>query len=253
MPNYVHSDNATYFVSSVIKEFLLKRGVASSNSTPYHPTGNAQVERYVGIVWKSIRLALRTQNYPLSSWQIVLPEALHSIRSLLHTTTNSTPHELFFNFTRRSSSGSSVPAWLSKPGPVMLRKFLRSHKNDDLMEKVQLLDANPTFASIRYPDGRESNVSVSDLAPCPNESRPTTISPTPISPLQTTDELPQTTSPTPNLSTSEIETPSQTLVTQTTTPYSPQLGIDPQPTGLRRSSRTTRGIPPIRYGDAFSH
>ena len=49
MPNYipVHSDNAKSFVSKELKEVLLKRGIASSKSSPYHPTGNSQVERYI--------------------------------------------------------------------------------------------------------------------------------------------------------------------------------------------------------------
>ena len=37
-------------------------------------------------------------NLPLSRWESVLAEALHSIRSLLCTTTNATPHERFLFF-----------------------------------------------------------------------------------------------------------------------------------------------------------
>ena len=79
MPQFVHSDNAPSFLSGSIKEFLLKRGVASSKSSLYHPTGNSQAERYIGIVWKSIRLSLKSNNLPLSCWETVLPNALHSI------------------------------------------------------------------------------------------------------------------------------------------------------------------------------
>ena len=100
MPQYIHSDNAKSFLSGTVKDFLLKRGIAFNKSSPYHPTGNAQVERYVGVVWKSIRLALRSNNLPMFCWETVLQETLHSLRSLLNTTTNTTLHELFFNFTR---------------------------------------------------------------------------------------------------------------------------------------------------------
>ena len=116
MPQFVHSDNAPSFLSGSIKEFLLKCGVASSKLSPYHFTGNSQAERYTGIVWKSIRLSLKSNNLLLSCWETVLSNALHSIRSLLNTTTNATPHELFFNFNRRSRSGRSLPAWLFTPG-----------------------------------------------------------------------------------------------------------------------------------------
>ena len=99
-----------------------------------------------------------------------MPEALNSIRTLLCTATNQTPHSRFFNFDRRSHHGKSLPEWLCKPGPVLLRKFVRSGKNDDLVRKVDLIEANPMYARIRYRDGRESNVSLRDLARCPNEN-----------------------------------------------------------------------------------
>ena len=98
----------------------------------------------------------------------MLSDELQSVRSLLNTstTTNCTPHELFVNFNRRSPTGKSLSAWLSTPGAVLLGKFAKAHKNDDLVEEVQLIEANATYASIRYANGRESTVSINDLAPC---------------------------------------------------------------------------------------
>ena len=167
VPDYIHSDRGTSFMSRELKEYLTQRGVATSRTTPYHPTGNAQVEKYNGIIWKAIQLNLRTNNRSECSWEQALPDVLHSIRSLLCTATNATPHERFFNFKRRSTYGSSLPRWLTSPGPVFLRRFVRQNKNEDLVEEVDLIEANPTYASIRYSDGRESTVSVRDLAPCP--------------------------------------------------------------------------------------
>ena len=92
--------------------------------------------------------------------------ALHSVRSLLCTSTNESPHSRFFSFARRSSSGYSFPTWL-KPGPVLLRKFVRSSKSDPLVEYVDLISVSPHYARVRYQDGRESSVSTSDLAPAP--------------------------------------------------------------------------------------
>ena len=34
------------------------------------------------------------------------------------------------------------------------------------MDEVDLIEANPTYAYIRHPDGRESTVNLRDLAPC---------------------------------------------------------------------------------------
>ena len=170
MPSYVHLDNAKSFISKELKDFLTKRGVATSKSSPYHPTGNSQVKRYYGVVWKVIRLASKSHNLPISFWENVLPDALHSVRLLLNSNTYCTLHKRFLNFNRRSPSGSSLPAWLTAAGPVLLRKFVKVRKNDDFVEQVQLIDANPTYANVRYADGREGTVSIKDLAAYPNGS-----------------------------------------------------------------------------------
>ena len=169
MPEFIHSDRGSAFMSAELTNYLTTRGIATSRSTPYHPIGNGQVERYSGIVWKSVRIALASTQLPVEQWEKVLPDVLHSIRSLLSTATNTTPHEKFFNFPRKSSHGTSLLSWLS-PGPVLLRKFVRPNKNDDLVEEVELTHANPRYAHIRYNDGRESSVSLAELAPCPRHS-----------------------------------------------------------------------------------
>ena len=37
------------------------------------------------------------------------------------------------------------------------------------MQRVELLEANPTYARIKFPNGRESNVSLRDIARCPRD------------------------------------------------------------------------------------
>ena len=98
-------------------------------------------------------------------WERVLPDILHSIRSLLCTATNCTPHERFFNYQRRSSCGESIPSWLAEPGPVLMKRNVRRSKYEPLTDEVELLEANPQCAHVRLPDGRETTVSVKQLAP----------------------------------------------------------------------------------------
>ena len=166
---YVHSDRGSSLMSRRFKDYLLRKGISSSRTTPYHPTGNAQCERYNGVIWRAVRCALKSRGMALEKWETVLSMALDSIRSLLCTSTGDTPHSRFFNFARRSCYGNSLPDWLCKPGPVYLRKFVRSGKNDDMVRKVELLDANPMYARVRYDDGRECNVSLRDIARCPRD------------------------------------------------------------------------------------
>ena len=156
-------------MSKELRSYLLGKDIAYSRTTPYHPMGNAQCERYNGILWKAMKCALKSRNLNVAKWETVVPTALDSVRSLLCTSTGETPHSRFLSFARRSSNGKSLPEWLCKPGPVLLRKFVRTSKTDDLAQRVELIEANPTYARIRYPDGRESNISLRDLARCPRE------------------------------------------------------------------------------------
>ena len=50
---------------------------------------------------------------------------------------------------------------------VMLRRSVRHTKNDSLVDEVHLMDINPLYVHIRYPDGRESTVSIKYLSACP--------------------------------------------------------------------------------------
>ena len=93
-------------------------------------------------------------------------DVLHSIRSLLCTATNSTPHDRIFTYSRKSTCGTSLPEWLSTPGStVLLRRHDRTSKYDSPVEKVEVLNCNPQYAEVRFSSGRESTVSLRDLAP----------------------------------------------------------------------------------------
>ena len=47
----------------------------------------------------------------------------------------------------------------------LLKRQVRSSKTDPLVDEVELLEANPNYAHVRYPDGRETTVSIKHLAP----------------------------------------------------------------------------------------
>nr|XP_026689427.1 uncharacterized protein K02A2.6 isoform X1 [Ciona intestinalis] len=237
-PAYIHSDRGASFVSKETKEFLFKRNIATSTSTPYHPKGNSQCERINQTIWRTIKLMLHDQSHREDQWEDVLPEALHAVRSLLCTSTNCTPHERLFTFSRRSMTGTSMPTWLLSPGQVLLRRYVRS-KGDPLCDQVELLNANNSYANIRHNDGRESTVSTSDLAPCPS---PTHNNSNQETTGVSTSDLAPCPSPTHNNSNQETTGDFQEPLND-----SCRSVEDSDQPPIRRSTRTRK--PPVRYGD----
>ena len=160
---YVHTDRWSAFQSYELKSWLHSNGVATSRTTSYNPRGNGQCERYNGTIWKAIQCCLKSRKLPITHWEDVVTDALHSIRSLLCTATNCTPHERMFKHNRRSATGTSIPSWL-KPGPIYVKRHVRN-KDEPLVDEAELLETNPNYAHIRFHDGSETTVSIRDISP----------------------------------------------------------------------------------------
>ncbi|XP_076803121.1 uncharacterized protein LOC143447076 [Clavelina lepadiformis] len=135
------------------------------------------------------------------------------------------------SFDRRSTSGPSIPSWLIAPNKVYLRRFVRNSKYDPLVDEVELIDTNPTYARVRRPDGQESTVSLNDLSPCPQEA-------------PSRDEIPVTEKFISNPASPDIEVQNDAPVMD-----EPEIQNMPTERNLRRSSRTNKGVPPARYGE----
>ncbi|GFU60033.1 putative retrovirus-related pol polyprotein from transposon opus [Trichonephila clavipes] len=171
MSSFIHSNRGSSFMSHELKSCLTSQGIATSRTTPYNPAGNGQVELYNGIIWKTIQLALKSNSMKTEQWEGVIQTALHSIRSLLCTATNATPHERMFSHPRRSHNGCSIPTWLTKPGPVLMKNQMRANKYEPIVQEVELIEANPdlcAWETTRSEDnkGAEENVQAyPDLQP----------------------------------------------------------------------------------------
>ena len=150
----------------------------------------------------------------------------------------------------------------------MLCKFVRLNKNHDLGKEVKLLDANPSHANIRFSDGRERNVSISDLSPCPRkpigsevDSKNLSVadeeltmrrSPDKICDEQSFLSIPETITPRP---VAQEPAPINDVrkSVKTAPPSGNMNNTENNNTAQRKSNRLTKGDPPIRYGYAFSH
>ena len=119
-----------------------------------------------------MKLAVEEENLPITKWEYVLPQVLHSVRSLLCTTTNTTPHERFLNFQRRSVLGISLLSWLSSTRNVLVRRHNCHSKYDPLVEEADFIHTTPQYTHVRFRNGRETTVSLRDVAPLSGTEEP---------------------------------------------------------------------------------
>ena len=168
-PESIHSDNGAEFLSDEFRFFLSSWGVHQSHTSPYNPAGNGQVERYNGVIWKTVQSIITDRQLSESSWSTVLGEALHCIRSLVNRVTNTTPHDRFFNFKRRiCPSFSSFPLEAGKY--AWLRRYVRQ-KNTATGSLVKIIAAYPGYAVVSRDEGQSTNiVNWRHLAPHPGPS-----------------------------------------------------------------------------------
>ena len=156
----------------------------------YNPKSNGQCEKYDGVIWKGVQLSLRSRGLPISQWEKVLPQVLHSVRSLLSGTTNSTLHKRFFCFQRRLALGISAPSWFNSSSTVLVRRHHRSSKYEPVVEEADFIHATPQYAFIRFKNGHESTVSLRNTAPLPDseESISSNTSNDSVTNVETNDE-----------------------------------------------------------------
>ena len=63
---------------------------------------------------------------------------------------------------------------MATPDPVLPKRYLRSSKFDPFVDEVELIEANPRYSHVRFPDGHDT-LSNKRLAPAGDIGEPLTI------------------------------------------------------------------------------
>lgn len=145
IPSSVHSDRGPQLMSDEFSSYFKSIGVKLSHSSKYNPRGNGQCERYNGEIQRIMARVLRQEGMEDLDWEDVLPEVLWIMRAVTCKSTGKSPHDAFFNFTRKVFADGNIkqlepqkiggfPDGLTRGSPVFVRNFVRKQKSDPVVK-----------------------------------------------------------------------------------------------------------------------
>lgn len=148
-PQRIHSDKGANFESKLIAELLLVSGVEKSHTTPYHPMGNGQTERFNRTLGSMIRsLPPRAKE----KWPQIIQTLTFSYNCTTHETTGFAPFYLMFGRIPKLPVDVMFGSALRNEDVQTYDEYVKSLQKD-LREAVHIAKSNTTDAQRKQAQG----------------------------------------------------------------------------------------------------
>lgn len=125
VPKRIHSDQGRNFEGDLLKRLCSLYGVEKSRTTPYHPEGNGQCERFNRTLYDLLRTLPPESK---RKWPQHLPEVLFAYNTTEHQSTGFSPYELMFGQKPHLPVDSLLGTFQEEPGHNSFQDWVEEHK-----------------------------------------------------------------------------------------------------------------------------
>ncbi|XP_062407933.1 uncharacterized protein LOC134099157 [Sardina pilchardus] len=174
VPARIHSDQGRNFESVLIQQLCTLYGVQKTHTTPYHPQGNGQCERFNRTLHSLLQTLPSNKKH---DWPAYLPQVLFSYNTTIHQTTGESPYLLMFGQEPRlpidfllgrvhELSSGSVDDWLREHQQRLQTAFdgakdrlqeaarIRKERNDQHLTREDLREGDLVYLQNKAFQGR---------------------------------------------------------------------------------------------------